>query len=170
MKTSTSTGLEDARPALVPIINRKGNKNAKTLRRTRTYSIGAYAALKALGIRTRSSRSRSTGPTPQCVRSIRSAGCRRWNSTTAPSSPKNGAILPHLASLNWPANLGAPQGSLELARIQEWIGFLNSDVQAFFAPIAPAGVPRRRKGPGRNQARRGCGRLNPDPRYAGGLV
>lgn len=48
---------------------------------------------------------------------------------------ENGAILPYLADLKPEAGLGAPAGSVERARIQEWIGFLNSDVDTAFRPI-----------------------------------
>ncbi len=48
---------------------------------------------------------------------------------------ENGAILPYLADLKPEAGLGAPAGSAERAHIQEWIGFLNSDVHTAFRPV-----------------------------------
>jgi glutathione S-transferase len=48
---------------------------------------------------------------------------------------ENGAILPYLADLKPEAGLGAPVGSAERAHIQEWIGFLNSDVHTAFRPV-----------------------------------
>lgn len=48
---------------------------------------------------------------------------------------ENGAILPYLADLKPEAGLIAPAGSVERAQIQEWIGFLNSDIHPAFRPI-----------------------------------
>jgi len=48
---------------------------------------------------------------------------------------ENGAILPWLADLDPAAGLGAPVGSSERAQIQEWIGFLNSDIHGAFRPV-----------------------------------
>jgi glutathione S-transferase len=48
---------------------------------------------------------------------------------------ENSAILPWLADLKPEAGLGAPVGSIERARIQEWIGFLNSDLHGAFRPV-----------------------------------
>jgi glutathione S-transferase len=48
---------------------------------------------------------------------------------------ENGAILPYLGDLVPEAGLFAPVGSLERYRIQEWIGFLNSDIHGAFRPI-----------------------------------
>lgn len=48
---------------------------------------------------------------------------------------ENGAILPYLGDLKPEAGLFAPAGSVERAQIQEWIGFLNSDVHPAFRPI-----------------------------------
>lgn len=44
---------------------------------------------------------------------------------------ENGAILPYIASLNPEAGLGG-RDALEQARIQEWIGFVNSDLHVAF--------------------------------------
>jgi glutathione S-transferase len=49
---------------------------------------------------------------------------------------ENGAILPYLGDLVPEAGLFAPVGSLERYRIQEWIGFLNSDIHGAFRPIS----------------------------------
>jgi glutathione S-transferase len=48
---------------------------------------------------------------------------------------ENSAILPYLADLKPEAGLNAPAGSVERAKIQEWIGFLNSDVHGAFKPV-----------------------------------
>ncbi|MBS1211979.1 MAG: glutathione S-transferase protein [Proteobacteria bacterium] len=48
---------------------------------------------------------------------------------------ENSAILPYLADLKPEAGLLAPAGSVERAKIQEWIGFLNSDVHGALKPI-----------------------------------
>jgi glutathione S-transferase len=48
---------------------------------------------------------------------------------------ENGAILPYLADLKPEAALIAVVGSVERAQIQEWVGFLNSDVHPAFRPI-----------------------------------
>ncbi|HSD38555.1 MAG TPA: glutathione binding-like protein [Rhodocyclaceae bacterium] len=48
---------------------------------------------------------------------------------------ENGAILPWLADLNPAAGLNAPVGSTERAQIQEWIGFLNSDIHGAYKPV-----------------------------------
>lgn len=48
---------------------------------------------------------------------------------------ENGAILPYLADLKPEAGLGAPAGSVERAQIQEWIGFLNSDIHGAYKPV-----------------------------------
>jgi glutathione S-transferase len=48
---------------------------------------------------------------------------------------ENGAILPFLADLKPEAGLSAPAGSVERAQIQEWIGFLNSDIHGAYKPV-----------------------------------
>ena len=48
---------------------------------------------------------------------------------------ENGAILPFLADLKPEAGIGAPVGSIERAQIQEWIGFLNSDIHGAYKPV-----------------------------------
>lgn len=48
---------------------------------------------------------------------------------------ENGAILPYLGDLIPEAGLFAPAGTVERARIQEWIGFINSDIHYAFRPI-----------------------------------
>ncbi|PKO47941.1 MAG: glutathione S-transferase [Betaproteobacteria bacterium HGW-Betaproteobacteria-22] len=48
---------------------------------------------------------------------------------------ENGAILPYLGDLIPEAGLFAPTGTVERARIQEWIGFINSDIHYAFRPI-----------------------------------
>ncbi|MCB5184380.1 glutathione S-transferase family protein [Methylobacillus gramineus] len=48
---------------------------------------------------------------------------------------ENAAILPFLGDLKPEAKLFAPIGSLQRARIQEWIGFANSDLHPAFRPV-----------------------------------
>jgi glutathione S-transferase len=48
---------------------------------------------------------------------------------------ENSAILPYLADLKPEAGLSAPAGSVERAKIQEWIGFLNSEVHSTFRSL-----------------------------------
>ena len=48
---------------------------------------------------------------------------------------ENAAILPFLGDLKPEAQLFAPAGSLQRARIQEWIGFANSDLHPAFRPV-----------------------------------
>jgi len=48
---------------------------------------------------------------------------------------ENGAILPYLGDLKPEAGLFAPAGTVERARIQEWIGFVNSDIHYATRPI-----------------------------------
>ncbi|MES2205890.1 MAG: glutathione binding-like protein [Pseudomonadota bacterium] len=48
---------------------------------------------------------------------------------------ENSAILPYIADLKPEAGLNAPLGSVDRARIQEWIGFLNSDLHGAFRPL-----------------------------------
>jgi glutathione S-transferase len=48
---------------------------------------------------------------------------------------ENGAILPFLGDLVPEAGLSAAAGTVERARIQEWIGFVNSEIHAAFKPI-----------------------------------
>lgn len=48
---------------------------------------------------------------------------------------ENGAILPYLGDLIDEAGLFAPVGSVERAKIQEWLGFINSDIHYAFRPI-----------------------------------
>lgn len=48
---------------------------------------------------------------------------------------ENAAILPFLGDLKPEAQLFAPAGSVLRARIQEWIGFANSDLHPAFRPV-----------------------------------
>lgn len=48
---------------------------------------------------------------------------------------ENSAILPYLGDLIPEAGLSAPAGTLDRTRIQEWIGFVNSEIHAAFKPI-----------------------------------
>lgn len=97
-----------------------------------TYSIGAHVALKALSIPHEIIKVALYRPDSE-VRKVNPLGrVPTLELDDGTVITENGAILPYLASLNPAARLGAPQGSIELARIQEWIGFLNSDVQAAF--------------------------------------
>ena len=48
---------------------------------------------------------------------------------------ENAAILPYLADSKPEAKLFSPVGSLHRARIQEWLGFANSDLHPAFRPV-----------------------------------
>jgi glutathione S-transferase len=54
---------------------------------------------------------------------------------------ENSAILPYLADLEPEGGLLAPAGSAERARIQSWIGYINSEIHA--AAFRPINRPER---------------------------
>lgn len=97
-----------------------------------SYSIGAHVALKASGvahevIRARLNQADNPALAVNPLGRVPTLVLDNGSVVT-----ENGAILPLIAALNPAAKLGGEAGSLEQARIQEWIGFLNSDVQAAF--------------------------------------
>lgn len=53
---------------------------------------------------------------------------------------ENSAILPYIADLKPEAGLSAPAGSVERAQIQEWIGFLNSEVHGVLRAVNRPGL------------------------------
>jgi glutathione S-transferase len=54
---------------------------------------------------------------------------------------ENSAILPYLADLKPEGGLYAPAGSVERAKIQAWIGYINSEIHA--ASFRPINRPER---------------------------
>jgi glutathione S-transferase len=97
-----------------------------------SYSIGAHVALIASGIPHEIVRARLNQP-DNPVLGVNPLG--RVPTLVLDNGSvvtENGAILPLIATLSPSSRLGGDSGSIEQARIQEWIGFLNSDVQAAF--------------------------------------
>ncbi len=98
-------------------------------------SFGAHVVLKELGIphRIEIVKLRTPG---SLINQVNPLG--RVPTLTTDSGEvitENSAILPYLADLKPAAGLLAPAGSVERAKIQEWIGFLNSDVHGAFKPV-----------------------------------
>lgn len=98
-------------------------------------SFGAHVVLKALGVpheivkvplRTPDSPIHQVNPLGRVPTLIADSG---------ETITENGAILPFLGDLKPEAGLFAPAGSVERAQIQEWIGFLNSEVHHAFRPL-----------------------------------
>jgi glutathione S-transferase len=54
---------------------------------------------------------------------------------TGETLTENSSILPYLGDLVPEAKLSAPFGTVDRARIQEWIGFVNSEIHAAFKPV-----------------------------------
>jgi glutathione S-transferase len=51
------------------------------------------------------------------------------------------AILQYLADLKPEAGLAPPNGTLERTRLQEWLGFINSELHKGFGPLFNPGSP-----------------------------
>ncbi len=48
---------------------------------------------------------------------------------------ENVAVLPYIADLNPAAKLAPPSGTLERARLLEWLGYINGEVHKNFSPL-----------------------------------
>ena len=48
---------------------------------------------------------------------------------------ENPAILQYLADANPDANLAPPAGTIERARLQEWLNFTSSELHKAFSPL-----------------------------------
>ena len=48
---------------------------------------------------------------------------------------ENVAVLPYIADLNLAAKLAPPAGTLERARLYEWLGYINGEVHKNFSPL-----------------------------------
>jgi glutathione S-transferase len=54
---------------------------------------------------------------------------------------ENTAVLPYIADLKPSANLAPPVGTLARFRLQEWLGYLNSEVHKNFSTLFNPSVP-----------------------------
>lgn len=54
---------------------------------------------------------------------------------------ENTALLPYIADLNPSAKLAPPAGTLARFRLQEWLGYLNSEVHKNFSPLFNSATP-----------------------------
>lgn len=54
---------------------------------------------------------------------------------------ENSAVLPYIADLNPSANLAPPPGTRPRFRLQEWLGYLNSEVHKNFSTLFNPAVP-----------------------------
>jgi glutathione S-transferase len=98
-------------------------------------SFGAHVALKELGIPHHIEIVRLRTP-DSIINQVNPLGrVPALKTDSGEVITENSAILPYLADLKPEAGLIAPAGSVERAKIQEWIGFLNSDVQGAFKPV-----------------------------------
>lgn len=68
---------------------------------------------------------------------------------------ENTAVLPYIADLNPSANLAPPAGTRARFRLQEWLGYVNSEVHKNFSPLFNPSTPEATKQTARdNIARR----------------
>jgi glutathione S-transferase len=65
------------------------------------------------------------------------------------------AILPYIADRNPAAKLAPPAGTLERYRLQEWLGYLNSEVHKAFGPFfTPGSTDEAKQAAAANLARK----------------
>lgn len=58
---------------------------------------------------------------------------------------ENSAVLPYIADLNPSANLAPPAGTRSRYRLQEWLGYLNSEVHKNFSTLFNPSAPEAMK-------------------------
>jgi len=95
-----------------------------------SYSFGAHVALIASGIPHEIVRARLNQPDNPTLAVNPLGRVPTLVLDNGSVVTENGAILPLIAGLSPSSQLGGEPGSIEPARVREWIGFLNSDVQA----------------------------------------
>lgn len=95
-----------------------------------SYSFGAHVALIASGVAHETVRARLNRPDNAALEVNPLGRVPTLVLDDGSALTENAAILPLIASLNPSARLGGVSGSIDQFRIHEWIGFLNSDVQA----------------------------------------
>ena len=98
-------------------------------------SFGAHVVLKELGIPHRIEIVKLRTPDSAINRVNPLGRVPALQTDSGEVITENGAILPYLADLKPEAGLIAPAGSVERAKIQEWIGFLNSEVHGTFRSV-----------------------------------
>ncbi len=70
---------------------------------------------------------------------------------------ENVAILQYLADQRPAAALAPPNGTLERYRLQEWLGFINSEIHKAFGPLFDPGAPEAAKDAARQRIARRLG-------------
>jgi len=58
---------------------------------------------------------------------------------------ENAAVLPYIADLNPSANLAPPVGTRARLRLQEWLGYLNSELHKNFSTLFNSAAPEAMK-------------------------